>query len=131
MPRLVRDTGDPVDGAVHVVGVAERDLPARLELRHELGIAVPAALAVLDRDHELLPELPAAGERARRALHGDGDVGAEELLLPVRPQHAGEQARLAEDLEAVADPEHRPARVREGADDDITGANRAIAPQRR
>ena len=29
--RLVRDAGDPADGAVDVVGVAERDLPAGLE----------------------------------------------------------------------------------------------------
>ena len=61
------------------------------------------------------PTSHVAGERARRALDRDRHVGADELLLPVQPQHAGQQARLAEDLEAVADAEHRAARGGEGA----------------
>ena len=54
------------------------------------------------------------------------------VQVVVADQRAGQQVRLAEDLEAVADAEHRHARAG-GLDDrgSITGANRAIAPQRR
>ena len=96
-------------------------------------VRVPAALAVLDGDHELAARLRSGdvngvSARSTRERH----VAADELELPVRAQHAGQQARLAEDLEAVADPEHGPAaRRRSARTASITGAKRAIAPQRR
>ena len=49
----------------------------------------------------------------------------------VASERAGQQVRLAENLEAVAYAEHREARPGSGTNSDITGANRAIAPQRR
>src|SRR3954469_1312493 len=113
---LVRDPRNAFDGAVHVLGVAERDLAHRLERSKQIGVAVPVALAVLDRDHELLADGPTTGERARRALDRDRDVGADELLLPVETEDAWQEACLAEDLEAVANPEYRPAVSRERGD---------------
>src|SRR4029079_4622533 len=74
------------------------------------------ALAVLDRDHELVARRPAASERARRALDRHRHVGAEEPLLAVESQHARQEARLAEDLEAVANAEHGTTLAGERAD---------------
>ena len=62
---------------------------------------------MLDGDDKTIAGGEGCGERRVRRLDGHGHVGADELQLPVRPQHAGEEARLAEDLEPVADPEHR------------------------
>ena len=49
----------------------------------------------------------------------------------VEEEGAGQQAGLAEDLEAVADAEHRAARRGELATASIAGEKRAIAPARR
>ena len=89
--------------AVHVLGVAQHDLPAGRELDERPLVRVPGALAVLDGDHELLPELAAAHEDAVDALDVERRVSTDELELPVRTQDAGQQARLAQDLEPVAD----------------------------
>ena len=77
-----------------------------------------------------------AGQRevngVARAARPAGDVAADEAQRLVRPQHAGKEACLAEDLEAVADPEHEARRAAaNSATDAITGEKRAIAPQRR
>ena len=64
-------------------------------------------------------------------LDAHRDVAADERERRVRAEHAGEQAGLAEDLEAVADPEHGPALGANAATARITGEKRAIAPQRR
>ncbi len=48
-------------------------------------------------------------EHAVDPLHGQFDVAADELEVAVPAQDAGQEPRLAEDLEAVADPEHRAA----------------------
>ena len=59
-------------------------------------------------------------------------VAADELAVVVADQRAGQQVGLAEDLEAVADAEHRhPAARRAATTSVITGAKREIAPQRR
>ena len=58
-------------------------------------------------------------------------LAADEPERPVPDQGAREQPGLAEDLEAVADPEHRTAPAGEARTPSITGANRAIAPVRR
>jgi hypothetical protein len=83
------------------------------ELVEELGRRVPAALAVLDRDAEALTLLAPVGERRACLLHTQRHVAADERERRVRAQHAREEAGLAEDLEAVADPQHRPAFGRE------------------
>jgi hypothetical protein len=56
----------------------------------------------------------------------------DELELTVRAEHAGKEARLAQDLEAVADPEHRVRRPRANSRTaPMIGATLAIAPVRR
>ena len=70
---------------------------------------------MLHRDRQLLARLAPRGERRVGALDAQADVAADELEVAVAPQHARQQARLAEDLEAVADPEHRAAVGRERA----------------
>ena len=52
----------------------------------------------------------------RRALDAERRVSADELELLVREEHSREEPGLAEDLEPVADPEHRPPCCGEGAD---------------
>ena len=47
-------------------------------------------------------------------LDAQADIPADESEGAVRAQNSWEKACLAEDLEAVADPEHRPALTREG-----------------
>ena len=59
------------------------------------------------------------------------DLAADEPQDNVRQQRAGQQPRLAQDLEAVADPEHRAALAAKRDTASITGAKRAIAPARR
>ena len=68
---------------------------------------------MLDGDHEPLA-LDARGEECARPLD-TGLVGGDPERV-VRPQHPREQARLAKDLEAVADPENRPSFGSEAAD---------------
>ena len=68
---------------------------------------------MLDRDRQLLPGLAARGEERVRPLDAQPDVAADELEIAVPAQHARQQPRLAEDLEAVADPEHGAAGGRE------------------
>ena len=60
LPRLVAHAGDVADRAVAVLRVAQDDLARRLELAVQLVVGVPAALAVLDRDRQLLARLAAA-----------------------------------------------------------------------
>ena len=98
----VADPGDVADRAVGVValGVAVGDLAACLELVEQRLRRVVAAFAVLHRDRE-----PGAV-----ALVDQLGLAADEAQLGVAQQRPGQQPRLAEDLEAVADPQHRPAR---------------------
>ena len=71
---------------------------------------------MLHGDDELLADAAASEERAVRALDTQGRVAADELQLPVGPEDPGQEARLAEDLEAVADAEHRTSGSRKRAD---------------
>ncbi len=72
------------------------------------------ALAVGDRDVDHLAGIVAAGERRVGALDPQIDVAADEFERRIAHQHAGQQPRLAQDLEAVADAEHQPAAARHG-----------------
>ena len=112
---LVADAGDVVERAVGVVArcVAEDDPALGLELGEHLRRGEVAAGRVLDRDREHVAHL--AGARPGRAGVDDLDVdlAAEEAEPVVGQQGAGQQTGLAEDLEAVADPEHRAARLGE------------------
>ena len=84
-----------------------------------------------DRHADHLPGIVAAGERRIRTLDPQMHVMADELQSRIAHEHAGQQAGLAEDLEAVADPEHQAAAGREIAHRVHHGARAAIAPQRR
>ena len=57
-----------------------------------------------------------ARERSVGADDLEVDLAEDELQGRVRQQRPGQQVRLAQDLEAVADPEHEPAGVRELGD---------------
>jgi hypothetical protein len=114
--RRVRDAGDVARRAVEVVPgrVAQRDLAVGLELvEHRIGRPV-AAGRVLARDRQRIPDPPQP--RGPRVRHLQLDLPADEAQRDVREQRAGQQPRLAEHLEAVADPEHQPAVAREALD---------------
>src|SRR4051812_36696514 len=99
--RLVAHAGDPALRAVVVGGVAQDDLLAEgVEVRR-----VVAAGGVLDGDRERLPGARLA--RERRVGVDDLELGlaADEAQLAIGQQRARQQARLAQDLEAVADAE--------------------------
>ena len=68
---------------------------------------------------------------ARASSTRTDTASAYELQVAVAHERAGQEARLAQDLEAVADAEHRPARARERAHVSMIGEKRAMAPQRR
>src|SRR6187397_3161362 len=113
----VDDARDVVDRAVRVVRVvAEDDLPRLLELGQKLGIGEEAALPVLDRDRQSLPDLAMREERRVSALDAELDVAADEGERVVRAQGPGQETGFGEDLEAVADAEHEPAFAREVGD---------------
>ena len=104
----------------------------RLEPSSAIPGRVVAAGRVLDRHRQHLARLARARERRGGVLDVTIDLAADETQPLVRQQGPGEQAGLAQDLEAVADPEHQATvRARTRATDSITGANRAIAPARR
>ena len=60
--RLVAHAGDVAHRAVAVLRIAQHELARRLQLLVQLLVRVPAALAVLDRDRQLLAQLAAGGE---------------------------------------------------------------------
>ncbi len=69
--------------------------------------------------------------RAVDPLDAQSLVAADELAVVVADERTGQQVRLAQDLEAVADAEHGQPVSAGSMTDVITGANREIAPQRR
>ena len=102
--------------AVHVLGVAQHDLATGSELDERPLVRVPGTLPVLDGDDEPLPEAAAAHEHAVHALDFECRVSTDELELPICAQDSGQEARLAQDLEPVADAQHRASARCEGAD---------------
>src|SRR3984885_1844228 len=118
IPGLVAHAGDVTQRPVRILArrVAEQDLARGLEAV-ELGVGrVEAPGHVLDRDREALAGLARPGERADRADHVELDLAKDELQREVGQQRTGQELRLAQDLEAVADPEHEPALARERLD---------------
>src|SRR5690606_18070118 len=70
------------------------------------------AVLVLQRDPDDLAGLVAGGPGGAVVLHGQRLVAADERTVRVLDHRAGQQMRLAEDLEAVADAEDGHAAVR-------------------
>jgi hypothetical protein len=76
---------------------------------------VVVAFPVLHGDDQLLPELAPRRERCVGPLDPDRHVRTDELERRVCPEHARKKPGLAEDLEAVADPEDESTLRRESA----------------
>ena len=89
------------------------------------------AVLVLQRDRDLLARRCSPGSTPCRVLHGQQLLAADEVQVVVLDHRAGQQVRLAQDLEAVADAEHRQAAVAASTIVAITRREPAIAPARR
>src|SRR5262249_47356337 len=118
---LVAHAGDVVQRAV---GIALRpDAAVRVAAGEHHAVLVPqlaprclagdvAALPMFDGDGEHVAHATeGATDRADR-LHPHAHVAADEAEAAIGHQRARQQPRFAEDLEAVADAEHRPTRLR-------------------
>src|SRR4029079_5236279 len=90
--------------------VAEDDLAVVLDGGQHLGWREPAAGGVLDRDREDVAGATGMRPGGLGVGDRDADLAAEEAQSLVRQQRAGQHPGLAEDLEAVADPEPGTAR---------------------
>jgi len=109
------DPGDVVQRAVRVAAlVAEDDAPGVFQLGQRRGVGHVAAFGVLHRDDDL-PALQVGGP-GRLRLDLEPLVAADEVQARVAHERAREQARLAQDLEAVADAQHRQAPPGRGDD---------------
>ena len=112
--RSLTTPATSLDRAVRVpVRVAEHDLAARSTSSSSSPSANQAPSPCLIGIVSTSPVGSRGRERRVGLLDADVDVGAHELERRVPAQHAGEQPGLAQHLEAVADPEHRPARLGE------------------
>ena len=92
--------------------VADDDPAGPLQLVQGGLVGRVRALAALERHRELLAGGVTGGPRGRRVPHDQPHVGVDEAAPGVPGQRAGQQVRLAQDLEAVADAEHREPRLR-------------------
>ena len=106
--RLACHAGDVGQRAVRVLGVAQRDLARGLDALQLAGGAYQAPSWCLTGMRSTAPGARPPTRASRRARRRD-HVAADEAPVVVRAQHARQQARLAEHLEAVADAEHGPA----------------------
>src|SRR3954454_2410024 len=103
---LVGDPGDATERAVGVVAEVAGDHSAlALEPVEGRLVGDEAALAVLQHDRHLRTLLIRRGPHGGGVLDPESLVEAAELAVVVADQRAGQQVRLAEDLEAVADAE--------------------------
>src|SRR5467141_5243026 len=118
----VADSGDIVYCTVGIAGVvvrtvgscvAENHLAVLLELGKRGVITVVIAIGVRDGNFEDLAIPRGVGERCVRLLDADVHVAADEAQAAIAHHRAGEQAGLAQNLEAVADAKYHSAAVRE------------------
>src|SRR5947209_4704451 len=118
IPLLVADAGDVVERAVGISGlgclslgvrIAPEDLVVRPELRQCPLVREIAAFAVCDRETQKFVAGNLAGERRISGDRFEENVFATELERAVANERARQQAGFAEDLETVADAQHRPA----------------------
>ena len=75
-----------------------------------------SALAVLERDDDLLACLVGARPRRVDILDTKHLIAADERPVVIADECAGQEMRFTQDLEAVADPQHRKAAVGSGDD---------------
>ena len=129
-PGLVAHARDVAERAVAVLRVAQHDLAAASSSRYSASSAYqepsPCFTGIVSSCPSWQRRVNSvSGARPEARRHGRRTRG--------RGSGAGRRAaaRLAEDLEAVADAEHRPAGGGEVGTASIAGAKRAIAPQRR
>jgi hypothetical protein len=102
------DTRDAADGPVRgAVGVPHHDPAGPFQFAECRLVRGVGALAALQRDDQLLAGFVAPGPRGPRVLHPQPHVARDEAQPGVPGKRAGQQVRLAQDLEAVADAEHR------------------------
>src|SRR5438477_709732 len=118
----VRNAGDVAERSVGVrlrghpaIGraVAKDNLPVALDRLERLRVRVEIALAMRDRDAQYLARTAIEGKGGFALLHPKVHPLAAELAGRVPQQRHGEQPRLLQDLETIADPEHQSAAVRE------------------
>src|SRR5882762_5581598 len=118
----VADASDIANGAVGIAGavvgtvgrrVAKNDLAIFLEVGERGFITVVIAIGMRDGKLEDLSLLRGVGERRVRLLDADVYVAADEAQAAIAHHRAGEQAGLAQNLEAVADAKYHSAAVRE------------------
>src|SRR5699024_3975711 len=108
--RFVRDPGDAAQRAVRVQALIAEDHPvARFEFVEHLFGGDVAALTVLPRDADRLSPLIVPGPRGGRVLYNELLVAADEVLVVIADERTGQQMGFAEDLESVADAQHRHA----------------------
>src|SRR5215472_3237205 len=114
----VADAGDVVKRAVGIArviaraigrGVAENHLAIFFEFSKRSVVDRPVAVGMRDGNLENLALGRGVGERSVGLLDADVNVAADEPEALVAHHGAGEQARFAQNLEAVADAEHQPA----------------------
>ena len=96
-------------GGTGRIDVAEEDLPVALQGIEGHVVRVVAALAMGHRHAQRAPRGQGMGERRVESRGGDGHVPADEAKRRVAQECAGHEARLGEDLEAVADPQDEAA----------------------
>src|SRR5712692_10271436 len=108
----VADSSDIVNCAVGIAGVVvgtagsgvtENHLAVLLEISKSNFITVVVAVRMRDVNLEDLALLRGVRERRVRLLDADVHVAADKAQATIAHHGAGEQARLAENLEAVAD----------------------------
>src|SRR5665648_656976 len=110
---FVGDPGDVAAGSVRVpAGVAEHDPPLCLELVERPLVRDELPVLVLQRDGDPLADGVLPGPGGLDVLHDQLLLAADERAVVVLDHRAGQQVRLAEDLKAVADAEHREPAVR-------------------
>src|SRR5690606_2338205 len=104
------DRGDVAHRTVRVGAGVPRHYPAgRLELVQGGLVGDVPTLPALERDDDLLVDVVAGGPGGVAGLDPQPHVPVAEVQVCVAGEGPGQQVRLAQDLEAVADAEHRQA----------------------
>src|SRR5680860_144484 len=103
--------GDPRDGTKRTVRVltevTSHDSPLPLEPVQRRPVRDETTFTVLENDRDLGARVVLVGPRGRVVLDPQQLVAADELAVVVADQRTRQQVRLTQDLEAVADAEHR------------------------